>query len=148
MAKIIPKIRTVLLIIFLTGSFVTSYANDTSSFLNFLDIEYEGDSVIVPVRLNIPKIPSLNEILNSQVLIENHSLKTRIQNKILRQNLTKAYFKFPTYLFSSFSTAPCDEDTKNPSITAPADVIANANPGTYSETKLLLELQQQVITAR
>jgi len=144
MAKITPKIRTVLLIIFLTGSFVTSYANFTSSFLNLLDIEYEGELVILPVGLNIPKFASLNEILNSQVFIvnsienkisqlsANQTLQTRIQTKILKQNLTKAYFKFPTYLFSPFSTVPCDADTENPTITAPADVIANVNPGTCS----------------
>jgi len=146
MAKITPKIRTVLLIIFLTGSYITSYANYPSSFLNFLDIEYEGDSIVVPASLNISKIPSLNDILKSPVFIDNpvenkisqlfanHSLKTRIQNKILRQNLTKAYFKFPTYLFTSFSTAPCDDDTGNPTITTLADVIVNVNPGTCSAT--------------
>ena len=33
MTKITPKFRTVLLIIFLTGSYVTTYANAISSFL-------------------------------------------------------------------------------------------------------------------
>ena len=92
MAKITPKFRTVLLFIFLTGSYLNTYANYTSSILNFLDIETRGEPVIVPDRLNISKIPALNEILNSQVFIDNsidnkiaqlftnQTLKSRIQN--------------------------------------------------------------------
>jgi len=43
MRKSPPKFRTFLLFIFLTGSYVTTYADHTSSYLNFLDIEYEGE---------------------------------------------------------------------------------------------------------
>jgi len=139
MAKITPKFRTVLLFIFLTGSYLNTYANYTSSILNFLDIETRGEPVIVPDRLNISKIPALNEILNSQVFIDNsidnkiaqlftnQTLKSRIQNKILGQNLIEAYFKFSTNLFSYFSTASCDGDTINPTITAPATVNLTTN---------------------
>ena len=147
MVKITPKIQTFLLVIFLTGSYVISYASYTSSFLNFLEIEYQGES-IVPVSLYNSKFPSLNEIPNSPVFIDNpveikisqlsanHTLKTRIKNKIFTQILTDGYFKFSTYLFRSFSTAHCDEDTGNSSLPSPSDV--NEDPVPCSTTRVAL----------
>jgi len=127
MAKITPKIRTLLLLLFLTGSYISTYANYTSSFLNFLDIEYEADIIIFPTRLEIAKIPTLKEILKSSntfdnteniiaQLFTNYSLKSRIQNNLFKQKFSNSYFKFSTYLFSSFSIAPCDNDTEVPVI--------------------------------
>jgi len=90
MAKITPKIRTVLLIIFLTGSYNTTYANYTSSFLNFLDIEYEGEYYTIKADLFNSKSSKEKQIHNLQKsfnfsiekkisqLFANHTLKSSI----------------------------------------------------------------------
>ena len=102
----------------------------------------------MPVSLNIQKLPSSKEILSFQVFIDNpveikisqlsanHTLKTRIKNKIFTQILTDGYFKFSTYLFRSFSTAHCDEDTGNSSLPSPSDV--NEDPVPCSTTRVAL----------
>src|SRR5680860_1480653 len=54
MAKITPKFRTVLLFIILTGSYLNTYANYTPSFLNFLEIEYEGGFNIIKSNPSYP----------------------------------------------------------------------------------------------
>jgi len=140
MAKITPKIRTVLLLIFLTGSSITAYANYTSSFLNFLEIEYEdGNNIITadPYNSNFSKEKQIHDFQKSfdfsiekkiSQLFANPTLKSRIQTKILRQDLTHAYFKFPTYLSSSFLTDPCIDDTEPPVISHNGDQNLNTDP--------------------